>query len=520
MTEKPEERGGRAPKSDPKSDPVRPDATTQEAERHAAREVTANAARPVARIAAGASEIGMIGLGTMGSNLVLNLADHGVPVAGHDSDPEKVRILRSLAETGNVQASEVLGEFLEAVKRPRVIMLMVPAGPVVDSVIHEVVPRLEAGDLLVDGGNSHFLDTERRAVELSERRIPFMGLGISGGADGARHGASLMPGGPREVYERVRRMLEAVAARVGSDPCVAWLGPSSSGHYTKMVHNGIEYGVMELIAETYDLLRRGLGFNNDELHEAFARWNHGELESFLFEITSRIFLKTDPETGGRLLDSIRDEAGQLGTGKWTSQAAMDLGVPVPTIDAAVTMRSISGLKSERDRGVKTLGARIEKIEGNRETILRMLENALYAAMMATYAQGFALLGRASGDRRYDLDLEAIARIWRGGCIIRSALLERIRTALHGRVDLPNILLDPDLGREVMARHEDLRSIVCVFARSGIPGPGFMSTLTYLDGYRSERLPANLIQAQRDFFGAHMYQRISRLELLHSDWNET
>jgi 6-phosphogluconate dehydrogenase len=473
------------------------------------------------------SEIGVVGLGTMGRNLALNFADRGFPVSGYDRDIEKVRLLRTEASGPGVQALETPGEFLESLRRPRAVMMLVPAGKPIDSVIRDLSPRLEAGDLLIDGGNSHFSDTDRRVEELSKVAIGFLGVGVSGGEEGARHGPSIMPGGPREAYERVRGIFEAAAARADGEPCVAWLGLGSAGHFVKMVHNGIEYGIMELIAESYDLMHRGLGLCNDELHDVYAEWNKGEMASYLIEITARIFRRVDPESGGRLVDSIRDEAEQLGTGMWTSQVAMDLGVPVPTIDAAVSMRSLSHMKGERERasrslmgrGEERIEGRIEPITSSREALLEMVGNAFFASVVITYAQGLALLCRASDARGYNLDLETIARIWRGGCIIRAAVLEKIRAAYRAHADLPNLLLDPDLMAATTAREKDLRSIVSAAARAGIPAPAMMASLAYLDAYTSERLPANLIQAQRDYFGAHTYRRIGRDGTFHTDWSE-
>ncbi len=487
-------------------------------------------------------EIGIVGLGTMGRNLALNFADRGFRVAGYDRDAGKVRLLETEAARPEAEArpeaqgAEAQGagggaaraqvearatpeEFVAALKRPRAVLLLVPAGNPVDSAIRDLTPLLEAGDLLIDAGNSHFTDTDRRSEALSAKGIRYLGVGISGGEEGARHGPSIMPGGTREAYARVREILEAAAARVDGDPCVAWLGPGSAGHFVKMVHNGIEYGIMELIAETYDLMQRGLGFSDDELHDVYASWNSGELSSYLIEITARIFRKSDPETKGRLVDSILDEAEQLGTGMWTSQAAMDLGVPVPTIDAAVAMRSVSAMKEERTRASRSLPAKVQPIAAERVAAVTMIGNALFTAVAITYAQGMALLRRASEARRYNLDLEAIARIWRGGCIIRAALLERIRSAYRGRADLPNLLLDPDIGGAVTARQGDLRAVVAIAARAGIPVAAMMASLAYLDAYRSERLPANLIQAQRDYFGAHTYRRIDRSGVFHTEWKE-
>jgi 6-phosphogluconate dehydrogenase len=472
------------------------------------------------RVTVGNCEIGVVGLGTMGRNLALNFADHGFRVAGYDRDAGKVGLLRSEAPAGRVDPCEAVEGFVTALRRPRAVLMLVPAGGPIDSVIRDMSPLLDAGDLLIDGGNSHFTDTDRRAEELSKRGLGYLGVGVSGGEQGARRGPSLMPGGSREAYERVRGTFEAAAAEVDGEPCVAWLGPGSAGHFVKMVHNGIEYGIMQLIAEAYDLMRRGLGMSNDDLHDAFDRWNRGYLASFLIEITAEIFRKVDPDTGERLLDRIRDEAHQLGTGMWTSQAAMDLGAPIPTIDAAVAMRFLSGMKAEREPASQTFTWKGESIAGaGREAMLRTIERALFASVVITYAQGMALLRRASDERRYGLDLETIARIWRGGCIIRAAVLEEIRAAYRRRADLPNLLLDSDLGDEVASRQGDLRSCLSFAAQGGIPAAAMAASLAYFDAYRSERLPANLIQAQRDLFGAHTYQRTDRDGIFHTDWSE-
>ena len=388
-----------------------------------------------------------------------------------------------------------------------------------DSVIGDVVPLLEKGDLIIDAGNSHFKDTDIRARALAAKGIEFLGVGVSGGEDGARHGPSIMPGGPASAYERVRPIFEAIAAHVNGEPCVTWLGPGSAGHYVKMVHNGIEYGVMQLIAETYDLMKRGMGLNDDELHEAFTAWNNGELNGYLMEITCTIFSKQDVKTGKRLIDEILDVARQKGTGMWTSQSAMELHVHLPTIDSAVAMRDVSVLEKQREQASAVYRPSPLAIAGDRAMLLGHLGRALFAGVLLTYAQGMALLSVASEAYKYHLDCEAVARIWRGGCIIRAALLDDVRTAFRSRPALANMLLDPGLSRMVMDHQEDLRSIVCAAAQSGVPTPGLMASLSYFDAYRSAWLPANLIQAQRDYFGSHTYERIDAKGTFHTEWEK-
>ena len=492
-------------------------------------------------------QIGMVGLGVMGRNLLLNMADHGVSGVGYDTDQSKTRLLRQEAGQRPVEGEATLPEFMDGLRSPRAIMLMVPAGPPVDSVIRGLMPYLSPGDLLIDGGNSYYKDTELRAAMLAEKGIQFLGVGISGGEHGARHGASLMPGGEREAYERVRPILEAVAARVpvvhtgpdmadespgteaGPSPngaaqgaeelCVAYMGPGGAGHYVKMVHNGIEYALMQLIAESYDIMSRGLGLTNEELEAVYRHWNEGELNSYVIEITAGIFGKVDELTGKCLVDVILDQAGQKGTGKWTSQNAMDLGVPAPTIDAAVSMRDLSALKDEREFAAQVLHGPQRAYRGARPRVLHQLHNAVYVGMACAYAQGLALLRAASQAFHYDLRLDEVARIWRGGCIIRSAMLEPIRAAYHAQPDLPNLLLDQQLGWEVMARQPDLRAVIRTTVGLGIPIPGLCAALAYFDGYRSAWLPANLIQAQRDYFGAHTYERVDEKGAFHTHWSE-
>src|ERR1035441_7935430 len=464
-------------------------------------------------------EIGMVGLGVMGRNLLLNMADHGHSVAGYDKDAAKVAALRQEAENRHIRGAADIKEFIALLRQPRAVMMLVLAGPPVDSVIHDLLPHLEKGDLIIDAGNSYFKDTDVRLRNLAAKGIQFLGIGVSGGEEGARHGPSIMPGGSKQAYEHVRLVLEAVAARVNGDPCVTWLGPGSAGHFVKMVHNGIEYGVMQLIAEIYDLMKRGLGLNDDQLRDVYNKWNNGELNGYLMEISSRIFGKVDGTTGRRLIDEILAVAKQKGTGMWTSQSAMELQVPIPTIDLAVAMRDLSVFEGQRKKASAILHRPLRSLRGDRDAFLTSLRGALYAAMILTYAQGLAVLTAASDKLEYHLSLEAVARIWRGGCIIRAALLEDICAAFHAQPDLHNLLLDPKLSLKVMVHQEDLRRVVCQAAESGVPVPGLMVSLGYLDAYRSAWLPANLIQAQRDYFGAHTYERIDAKGTFHTEWEK-
>jgi 6-phosphogluconate dehydrogenase len=464
-------------------------------------------------------EIGMVGLGVMGRNLVLNMADQGFSVAGYDNDAAKVEALRKESAERKVSGAVNIVDFIALLRKPRAIIMLVPAGAPVDSVIKNLLPHLDKGDLIIDAGNSYFKDTDMRARDLAAKGIQFLGVGVSGGEEGARHGPSIMPGGPKDAYERVRLVFEAAAAKVNGDPCVTYLGPGSAGHFVKMVHNGIEYGVMQLLAETYDLMKRGLGLNDDELHEVYALWSKGELNGYLVEITSHIFSKQDEKTGKRLVDEILDVARQKGTGMWTSQSAMELQVPIPTIDLAVAIRDLSVFEKEREQAGAIYQRPIRRLTGDRDTFIKQLGRALYAGMLITYAQGMALLTVASGKCGYQLDLEAVARIWRGGCIIRAALLEDICAAFHARRELPNLLLDPSLSRKLIEHQEDLRRIVSHASESGVPIPGLMVSLGYLDAYRSAWLPANLIQAQRDYFGAHTYERMDAKGTFHTEWEK-
>ena len=461
----------------------------------------------------------MVGLGVMGRNLVLNMADHGHSVAGYDNDASKVAALREETKNRDIRATVDIKEFIALLRKQRSIMLLVPAGAPVDSVIKDVLPHLDRGDLIIDAGNSYFKDTDVRARNLAAKGIQFLGVGVSGGEEGARHGPSIMPGGPKEAYERVHPIFEAVAAKVNGAPCVTWLGPGSAGHFVKMVHNGIEYAVMQLIAETYDLMKRGLALSDDQLRGVFGGWNKGELNGYLMEITSHIFSKVDERTGQRLIDEILDVAKQKGTGMWTSQSAMELQVPIPTIDLAVAMRDLSVFAKERKLANAMFQRSRQRFTGDHDRFLTQLGRALFAGMIIIYAQGMALLAVASSKYGYHLNLEAVARIWRGGCIIRAALLEDICAAFHARRDLPNLLLDPNLSHKVLELQEDLRQVVCEAAESGVPTPGLMVSLGYFDAYRSAWLPANLIQAQRDYFGAHTYERVDAKGTFHTEWEK-
>jgi 6-phosphogluconate dehydrogenase len=423
------------------------------------------------------SAIGMVGLGVMGRNLVLNMADHGFSVAGYDKNPNQVEALRKESAGRNICGTENVNDFIALLRPPCPVMMLVPAGAPVDSVIKDLLPHLNKGDLIIDAGNSYFKDTD----------------------------------------ERVRPIFDAVAATVDGDPCVTWLGLGSAGHFVKMVHNGIEYGLMQLIAETYDVMKRGLGLNYDEVRDRFNAWDQGELNGYLMEITSHIFSKQDEKTGQRLIDKILDVAKQSGTGMWTSRSAMELHVPIPTIDVAVAMRNLSVFAKEREQASAIYPRSQRRYTGDRDAFLTHLGRALFAGMMITYAQGMALLVAASDTYKYHLDLETVARIWRGGCIIRAALLEDIRAAFRAKHDLPNLLLAPNVSRKVMEHQEDLRQVVCQAAELGVPATGLMVSLGYLDAYRSARLATNLIQAQRDYFGAHTYERIDAKGTFHTEW---
>lgn len=462
-------------------------------------------------------ELGMIGLGVMGRNFLLNLADHGYKVIGYDKDEDKVESLRNETGEKTIGAALNLDDLVHALQRPRAVLMLVPAGAPVDSVIGDLLTRLEPGDLIIDGGNSHFSDTNLRIKKVGEKRLEYLGVGISGGEYGARHGPSIMPGGSLDGYRQVAAMLQSAAANVGGDPCVAYLGPRSAGHYVKMVHNGIEYGLMQLIAETYDLMKRGLALDDKLIADVYQQWNETELSGYLVEITARIFRREDPRTDKYLIDVILDEARQKGTGMWTSQDAMELQIPVPTIDTAVAMRHLSAMKDQRDLASREAPAPKWHVHTNTDSFLQQLRHALFASMVVTYAQGMALLHRASNHYEYALNLADVARIWRGGCIIRAAILDEIREAFAPKKQLANLLLDQHFCSEVVQRQEPWRSVVQTAVRSGIPVPAMAASLAYFDGYRSQWLPANLIEAQRDFFGAHTFERIDAKGVFHTEW---
>jgi len=454
----------------------------------------------------------------MGRNFALNVADHGYRVAGLDNDTEKVDAFGTEGGIRQVKGTSSIKEFVNMLSRPRSVLLLIPAGKPVDSAIEELTHYLNEGDLIIDGGNSHFTDTERHDKELAEKNIRFLGMGVSGGAKGARFGPSMMPGGSPESYGRVRKMLEAAAASVDAEPCITYLGPRSAGHYVKMVHNGIEYGLMQLIAETYDLMKRVLGLNNDELAEVYERWNGGELQSFLIEITRDIFRRDDEETDNRLIDVILDAARQKGTGMWTSQDAMELKTPVPVIDAAVAQRDMSDFKQEREAAGEVLHNPQPLFSGKRERVIDQLEQALRFAMITAYAQGMALLKVASEKYEYHLDLAEIAKIWRGGCIIRAGMLDDIRAAFTQQPELPNLMVGARFARLLGECQNDAREILKLAIDNGIPTPALAAAVAYFDSYRTGRLPANLIQAQRDNFGSHTYERIDRKGTFHTEWD--
>jgi 6-phosphogluconate dehydrogenase len=466
-----------------------------------------------------ACEIGIVGLGVMGHNLALNMERKGFPVAGYDLDPAKTKAFLEGPGAGrNIVGVDSPTVLIAALEKPRRILLMVPAGAAVDSAIDHLKPYLEPGDILIDGGNSYYTDTERRNKALEEQGIYFIGAGVSGGEHGALWGPAIMPGGQREAWEAIAPIFRAIAARAeDGQPCVAYMGPRGAGHYVKMVHNGIEYGDMQLIAEIYDLLHRGLGMGNAELADLFAEWNTAELRSYLIEITADILRVTDPETGAPLVDLILDEAQQKGTGKWASQNALDVGAPIPTINAAVESRILSSLKSQRVAASKVISGPETNYGGGRQRLIAAARSALYASKIASYAQGMGLLGIASDEYRFNFNLGEIAQIWRAGCIIRASLLDEITLAFGRDPGLVNLLLDESFRVAVEGRQSDWRFAVQAAVGLGIPALALNASLAYFDAYRSERLPANLTQAQRDYFGAHTYRRTDREGIFHTEW---
>ncbi len=463
-------------------------------------------------------DIGLIGLAVMGENLALNLESKGFSVAVYNRTADKTRSFMAGKAAGKaISGAGSIRELTDALASPRRIIMMVKAGPPVDLLIEQLTPHLSAGDILMDGGNSFFQDTNRRNRSLETAGIRYLGVGISGGEEGALHGPSIMPGGPADAYDLVAPVLTRIAAQVDDGPCCTYIGPQGAGHFVKMVHNGIEYGDMQLIAEAYDILRTALGLEAAELADIFARWNTGPLSSYLIEITAAIFGKKDGDTGNPLVDMILDKAGQKGTGVWTSKTAFDLGVAIPTINAAVEARILSAYKQERRKASQILATADRRYEGDKQRLVNAVHDALYASKICSYAQGMALIKAASQEYDWEMNLAEISRIWKGGCIIRADLLENIMAAFDRNPDLPSLLMDSELGRRVVERREDLATVSCAAAATGIPAPGLMVSLAYFDAFRSARLPANLIQAQRDFFGAHTYARVDAEGHFHTDW---
>ncbi len=464
-------------------------------------------------------DIGVVGLGVMGSNLALNMERSGFRVAGYDLDPAKAAAFANGPSAGkNVELAGSPAKLMEMLLEPRRVLLMVPAGAPVDSAIAHLKGHLEPGDILIDGGNSLFLDTERRGRDLAADGYHYIGTGVSGGAQGALWGPSIMPGGQREAWDALAPIFRAIAAKAeDGEPCVEYMGPGGAGHYVKMVHNGIEYGDMQLIAETYDLLSRGLGLSAADLHDVFAEWNRGDLRSYLIEITAEVLARIDPDTGRPLVDVILDEAQQKGTGKWTSQHALDVGAPIPTINAAVESRIISALKPQRVAASRVLHGPAPAWAGTRQRLIDAARDALYASKITSYAQGLGLLRLASAEYGYGLRLGDIAKIWRAGCIIRASLLGDIMAAFQRDPALVNLLLDEVFRDAIERRQAAWRVVVQTAVGMGIPVLAMSASLAYFDAYRSERLPANLTQGQRDYFGAHTYRRVDKPGVFHTAW---
>ncbi|MEM1394440.1 MAG: NADP-dependent phosphogluconate dehydrogenase [Cyanobacteria bacterium P01_D01_bin.116] len=462
---------------------------------------------------------GVIGLAVMGENIALNVERNGFPIAVYNRSREKTdAFMEKRAQGRNVKAAFTLEEFVGLLERPRKILVMVKAGGPVDKVIEQLTPLLDEGDIIIDGGNSLYEDTERRTRELEPKGFRFIGMGVSGGEEGALNGPSLMPGGTESSYEYLSPILTKIAAQVDDGPCVAYCGPGGAGHYVKMVHNGIEYGDMQLIAEAYDLMKNAAGLDHNQLHEVFAEWNKtDELNSFLIEITADIFPYIDEETGLPLVDLIVDAAGQKGTGRWTAVDALNLGVPIPTIGAAVNARIMSSYKQERVAASKEISGPTGKYQGDTKKFINMVRDALYCSKICSYAQGMALLYKASQEFNYNLNLGEMARIWKGGCIIRAGFLNKIKKAFDENPSLPNLLLAPEFKQTILDRQEAWREIIVVAAQLGIAVPAFSASLDYFDSYRRERLPQNLTQAQRDYFGAHTYQRTDKEGTFHTAW---
>jgi 6-phosphogluconate dehydrogenase len=465
------------------------------------------------------ANIGLIGLAVMGQNLVLNMNDHGFKVAVYNRTTSTVdEFLDGPAKNTGVIGVHSLEALVDSLESPRIVMLMVKAGEVVDQYIDKLLPLLSAGDIIVDGGNSLFTDTNRRTIALKNKNLNFIGTGVSGGEEGARHGPSIMPGGNKAAWPNVKAIFQSISAQVNGEPCCEWVGDNGAGHYVKMVHNGIEYGDMQLICEAYQLMSEGLGLTADEMHAIFAEWNQGELSSYLIEITAAILAYKD-EDGQPLLEKILDTAGQKGTGKWTGINALDLGIPLTLIGESVFARCLSAQKEERVKAAKLLPKRAKVFDGDKQAMINAIRDALYAAKIISYAQGFRLMREAAKEYNFSLNYGEIALMWRGGCIIRSQFLNDIKLAYNHNPELENLLLADFFIDAMKKADEGWRKAVCLGIELGIPTPAFSSALAYYDGYRTERLPANLLQAQRDYFGAHTYERLDqpRGQFFHTDW---
>ncbi|MCA9270929.1 MAG: decarboxylating NADP(+)-dependent phosphogluconate dehydrogenase [Planctomycetales bacterium] len=473
------------------------------------------------------ADFGLIGLAVMGENLALNVESRGYSVAVFNRTTSKVdEFIQGRAAGKNFIGCHSVEEVVQSLKRPRKVMMLVKAGPAVDDLIRQLIPLLEPGDIIIDGGNTHFADTERRTQEVEAAGLLYVGTGVSGGEEGALKGPSLMPGGSPDAWKHVKKLFQSIAAKVGKNsnvPCCEWVGPRGAGHYVKMVHNGIEYGDMQLICEAYYLLSRGLGLSNDELYDVFADWNRGELESYLIEITRDIFSVKDEQTGDALVDKVLDTAGAKGTGKWMSQLALDLGVPSTLVTEAVYARCLSAMKDARVRASEILdGPQETKVSGKREQFIEKVRKALYASKIVSYAQGFVQLQEASKEHDWNLNYGDVALLWRGGCIIRAAFLDRIKAAFKKDPGLENLMLAPYFQKALKRAQTAWRSVIQQAAKNGLPCPAFMTALAYYDGYRQARLPANLLQAQRDYFGAHTFERVDkpRGEFFHATWLES
>ncbi len=463
-------------------------------------------------------QIGVIGLAVMGKNLALNIESKGFSVSVFNRSREKTDELLNEAQGKNLIGMYSIEDFVNSLEVPRKILIMVKAGKPVDDTIEQLKPYLSKGDILIDGGNSFYVDTIRRNRDLEREGYRFIGTGVSGGEEGALHGPSIMPGGQEDAYKLVEPMLTAISAKVDGEPCCTYIGTDGAGHYVKMVHNGIEYGDMQLISEAYFLLKNILGLSEKELHNVFSEWNKGELDSFLIDITQDIFTKYDEETGKPMVDVILDTAGQKGTGKWTSQSALDLGVSTPTITEAVFARCISAIKSERVAASKILkGPSNLSYDKDKNELIEAVRKALYASKICSYAQGFALMKAAADEYGWNLNYGEIAMIFRGGCIIRAQFLHRIKEAYDNNKDIANLMLDPYFKNILESYQDAWREVICIGVKFGIPTPAFSSALAYFDSYRSEFLPANLLQAQRDYFGAHTFERIDKEGIFHYKW---